>query len=185
MSTSPYREASPQPPVELVYPARATDWATWRWPEYVILVGVVVVTFVATQSPGWLLGAGVCTSVAFIVRRGRIAQRGVVLRIDAGELHVNLLHRRPRQVALSDIEGVELDTRAIQRVERDTSVVGQLTAGTRVGMPSEESRIVLVVGEESIPLTDARTRHSEALEWAGKIRMFLRSQGWLPLSERS
>ena len=93
---------------------------------------------------------------------------------------MHLLRRSPRQIALSDVDGVELDTRAIQRVERDTSVVGQLTAGTRVGMPSEESRIVLVVGEESIPLTDERTRHSEALEWTGRFAYSCARKGGCP-----
>jgi len=168
-----------------VYPTKRPDWAALRWPEYALVAATCIGAYFASRDAGIAVGASSAVLAACFVVRFRRARSGVVLRVAGGDLYVRI-RGRERQVPLREIEAVELDTREIERVEREGGVVGQLTGQTRVAPPSNESRIVLRLAEPHPPiaLTDDRIRHSEALEWMGKIRVFLRGQGWLPETER-
>ncbi len=184
----PYRATDSSAPrrAEFVYRTNPDDWPMMRWPHFLVLVTLAVVGFVATRSIEATVGAP-ALAFAFFYWRWRRLRSKVLLDVEGSDVFVRLHGaRRPIQIPLRDLEAVELDTRTIQRIDRDNSIVGQLTAGNQLRSPSEESRIVLVLAEPRPPvaLTDVRVRHSEALEWMGKLRVFLRAQGWRPASER-
>jgi hypothetical protein len=83
------------------------------------------------------------------------------------------------------VRDVALDTASIERGTRDMrlSAIGFETRGAA---PIDVSRIVVVPEppDEPVPLTAQRVAHLEAVEWAGKIRAFLRAHGWVPHDER-
>jgi len=88
-------------------------------------------------------------------------------------------------VVLDDLLDVELDTETIRRVQESGSAIpavrfAEATAGPEV----DQSRVVLVTRERSVPLGATRTAHMHASEALGKIRVFLRKRGWIPLDER-
>ncbi len=57
---------------------------------------------------------------------------------------------------------------------------------TKVGPELDVSRIAFEVDgrAEPIRLSEAYFSHMDSIEWLGKIRSFLRRQGWVPLDER-
>jgi len=104
---------------------------------------------------------------------------------------LRVLDYRLRELAhlpLKALLDVELDTKTIRRVEdnRNGAVLPQLSLFyAQVGSESDVSRIVLVTRDQEIPLTDEYLSSSYTTEAFGKMRQFLRSQGWLPKSERA
>ncbi len=181
----PYRKPAPTATrrSELVYEPSVGSGPLLRWFHYVFVVTFAFAMFWGTQSVGATFAVALAAMGVILWQTRRLSR--VRLAVDHGDLFVYLRGaRRPIQISLADLERVELDTRTIERIERDTSITGQMTASMTVKAPSDESRIVLVVGEGRVALTPARVRHSEALEWMGKIRVFLREHGWRPASER-
>lgn len=88
-------------------------------------------------------------------------------------------------VTLDDLLDVELDTETIRRIQESGSAIpavrfAEATAGPEV----DQSRVVLVSRDRRVPLGETRTAHMHASEALGKIRVFLRKQGWVPLDER-
>lgn len=99
------------------------------------------------------------------------------------------VHRGTRFIAklrLRDLADVVLDTKSIRKVEEGTSMLGMLRGlDLRVGAELDVSRIVLVAGDGTeTPLSVVYLSNSEATEWLGKIRVFLRKLDWLPEDER-
>jgi len=88
-------------------------------------------------------------------------------------------------VPLEMLRNVELDT---QEVERGQSVLNPdgVTSTHKGGMSVSTSRITFVRAEPKSPvlLEETYRAHVLCIEWLGKIRTFLRANGWVPEDER-
>ncbi len=89
-------------------------------------------------------------------------------------------------VPLDALLEVSLDTKTIQRVQENVSsgIPDLRFVDSRVGPEIDTSRIELVLGKHSIFLTDEYLSSTDATDWFGKIRRFLRKNGWVPRDER-
>ena len=192
MTASPYRKLPPR--------ERSSVPATfhWQWrdaeertnPAKVIAAvsfGVVVAGMFAAVNPGFGLAA-LLGSIGWAIwnAREKGERSGIVLGVDAGDL---LLTDKqavlPRRIALAKVREVEIESKAIRRVAY-TQQVGEALPSTRVSGDVDVARIVLVVEGEAQPirLTEAYESYSNCAECFGKVRVFLRSHGWLPEGER-
>jgi len=130
-----------------------------------------------------LVGAGIlgATGIASVLRWRR-RQGRAVLRVTAGELVLTEGSDERLRVRLLDLEDVSLDTKSIRKVEPGQTSALHLTSS--VGPEIDVGRIVFHVdGRPPLHLTDAFLPHSEVVEWTGRIRSFLRAQGWTPADE--
>ena len=196
MTAHPYRSAelperAPDAPREIVYLSRDQERhvAPGRLLFQAMIVGgfaAIALSIVGMQEVG--LGIFAAT-IAFGLWRWRRARdiEGVRLAVDDGELTVAPRNGAPPllSVPLRDLLNVELETKTIQRLVRDTSI-GAPYARTTVGPAADVTRIVLVPRAPDAPvaLTDAFVPHAEASEEFARIRRFLRAHGWLPVDER-
>jgi hypothetical protein len=134
-----------------------------------------------------LPGAAVTALFMWIRMRRRRNRPQAVLRIEDGRLRVyGADSQELLNVALDQLDNVTLDTRTIQRVQENL----------RSGMPdirfidstvrpeSDISRIELKTSDASVFLSEEHFSSSDATEWLGTIRRFLRANGWVPQSER-
>ena len=180
------------PPSELVYPAVEQDAHTgsavamFKLFTLPMLAGVMM--SVAT-TPTFGLVALVATA-AFVLFRMRKAKSSswVVVRVEAGEA-VLIAHEDKStkgRFRLADLD-VTLDTKTIRRVQEGQSAVPAVRfLDSRVGPELDIARIVFVnAAGDAVPLTEAYVSHMDAIEWFGKIRVFLRKHGWLPEDERT
>ena len=196
--TSPYREverakAPEQKSGELVYrPADRVDRIAagnsgFRLVAVPTVAAVIVGSVVAVE-------AGV---VAFLVAIGGVVwwsrkrpKNVIVLRVAAGELRVVPMgsDRETFKVRLDALDDVALETKSVERVMdvgANAVNIGMGPIAPTIGPPSETKRIVLEPSSGSgHALTDEFFGHTETTEWFAKIRRFLRSAGWTPLSER-
>jgi hypothetical protein len=110
---------------------------------------------------------------------------GVVLRVERGELWVTTARRSmASRFPLEEVD-VELDTQTIQKVQEGGSAIPAMRfIDATVGPDLDIARIVVVGRGERLPLTDDSVPYMEATEWFGKIRVFLRKNGWVPRDER-
>jgi hypothetical protein len=110
---------------------------------------------------------------------------GVVLRVERGELWVSTARRSmASRFPLEEVD-VELDTQTIQKVQEGGSAIPAMRfIDATVGPDLDVARIVVVGRGERLPLTDDSVPYMEATEWFGKIRVFLRKNGWFPRDER-
>lgn len=110
---------------------------------------------------------------------------GVVLRVERGELWVSTARRTiASRFQLEEVD-VELDTQTIQKVQEGGSAIPAMRfIDATVGPDLDVARIVVIGRGERLPLTDDSVPYMEATEWFGKIRVFLRKNGWVPRDER-
>jgi hypothetical protein len=118
---------------------------------------------------------------------------GVVLRVEGGDLLVlsaNKKHVKER-IRLEDLD-VVLDTKVIQRVQEGGSAIPAMRfIDATVGPELDTQRIVVLGGATNgkggkrLALTEEYVPHMDAVEWFGKIRVFLRKNGWTPADERA
>lgn len=146
-----------------------------------VAVGVAIAGFPYLSIP-----VGIAVSVGMIVARRKAATIPVAtLRVEKGTLSVALGAAAPREMALHRLLDVALDTKTVERVQEATSGFPELRfIDATVMPPVDEARIELVLKDESIFLSDDYTSHLDATEWFGKIRRFLRKNGWVPEDER-
>ncbi len=182
-----------RPRAELVYlsDARERHVGPARQAAQVGILGAVGCAVTASAglpqlAVGVLLGSGVLA-----VWRWRRAPElgGIVFAVERGELLV-----APRSTGepilrarLIDLLDVILDTKSIRKVEPGRSVVPAVQfIDSKIGPEIDVARIVLQVANRADPirLTDTFLPHMDAVEWVGKIRSFLRVEGWLPNDER-
>jgi hypothetical protein len=195
--TTPYRAAgtNPEPRAELVYlskdrenvvgPARAALQAGIAG-----AVGGIVIAGAGYAA----VGAGVLgLSTAFGLWRWRRAPEvtGIALIVEAGSLTVAprgtkkpLLEER-----LVDVLDVALDTKSIRKVLPGKDAIPAVQfINTSVGPEVDVARIAFHLGDPADPkivrLSDQFAPHMDAVEWVGKIRSFLRRNGWVPIDER-
>lgn len=197
-SEDPYRSPSQlpaplaKPPTEFVYLAATHErrngalrkMAGWLW---LGAVGCVVVLVAVPQVGAWLV-AGFLGFVTFRWLQGRKPER-IVLTVRDGGVVVTLPSGEHR-FELARLRQVELDTKAIAKAYAD-KVVGTAVVSLGVMPAIDVSRIVLVVDAEH---EDEPPRHlvlgsdfegsSEVTLWLGKLRVFLRKNGWIPADER-
>ncbi len=90
------------------------------------------------------------------------------------------------RVPLAEVLDVGLDTKTIEQVQEAPGPIPELVfVNATVGPPIDRSRIEIVTSRSgSLRLTEEHLSHGDALEWRGKMRQFLRKQGWVPESER-
>lgn len=108
------------------------------------------------------------------------------LLVNEGVLGVVFHDGRPNfRGELREILAVSLETDSIDKGQAQVGPDGRVGAGF-TSLPVDVSRIVLIVADRRAPiaLSEARIAHMVAVEWLGKIRVFLRSEGWLPDDER-
>jgi hypothetical protein len=105
-----------------------------------------------------------------------------------GELRVlgNGAKSEVARFRLRELHDVALDTKTIQRVTDGPSAILMMRYIDARPQPEVDvARIVLVGKKESFTLSDEYLAHLDASEWLGKIRVFLRKNGWVPEDERA
>jgi len=166
---------------------RAGDLPDLRGPfQAVVFGGVVYALFAWLGARKAALVAGLMVFAGAVVwqsvRRSRRAS-GVVLRVENGMLRVYPPHAPPAApVPLADVHDVVLDTKMLRKPQRS----GRRGAPGMRSLEVDVARITLVLSPEVAPieLTSEYGAHSETVEQIAKMKMFLRSRGWLPLDER-
>jgi hypothetical protein len=158
------------------------NWA----PAAVIQIAV----FVGLHGVGGTAGgvAAVVTALPVLVWWARASKRRLVkvLRVENGVLTVT-----PRD-GLSEAThfylrelDVVLDTKTVRKVVDGNSMLAAVRfTDSKIAPEIDMSRIVLTSGDERYLLSDHFLSHTEAVDSFGKIRVFLRKNGWLPADER-
>ncbi len=174
------------------YPARQRSMMLFMLAP-VVFVGVLVVCLVGLGWPATvsaLLGALATAGALVLMARGMTVQV-TRLRVDGHELEVWAqgaagASRAPVCMPLLDLRDVALDTEAIERVIDGPSAIPAMRfADARVAPPVDVARIVLSFRDGStVPLSAERLSHLETVEVFGKMRVFLRKNGWQPDDER-
>ncbi len=178
------------PPRELVYDALDRDQARrgsalklFALPA--VFGGVVSIVF---GLPFGALAAGAACAYAF-TRQAKGPKIGAILRVDQGELLVfsRDMRRELLRLRLRDVADVRLDIRKIRRVQENGSLVAAERFASGTSGPEIDNARIEIVGtgkKGSAVLTDVFLAHMDATESLGKIRVFLRKHGWVPLDER-
>jgi hypothetical protein len=190
MPRKPASSHDAKPPAELVY--AATD-ASRRGSSAVAMFQLfsvpLIVGLVLSQisNPTVALVGMLATAAAGIWWWRRAPHAGgVVLRVERGELVVLSANKKQEKerIRLEDLD-VVLDTKVIQRVQEGGSAIPAMRfIDATVGPELDTQRIVVVGRGKTLPLTEAYVSHMDAVEWFGKIRVFLRKNGWTPADER-
>ena len=193
--TTMYRVAAPpqpdvRPPAEILYApvGRARESsvvAMFKLFSFPALVALVLATLL---SPTAGLVAMVATA-GLMLWRWKRAPHGhhVLLRVERGEVCLLTPGARVARATLplDDLLDVTMDTRTITPVEEGDSAIPALRfAAARIGPEVDTARIVLVGRGGSTPLTEAYLPKMDTTEWFGKLRVFLRRNGWVPEDER-
>jgi hypothetical protein len=190
----PYRDASGKPkPAELVYRTRDPERlvAPTRAAAQVWIAGTLVSSILVMAG---LRGvAAVLFGVAAICavwrwRRTPYSSGVVIFRIDCGFLDVTApAYRTLVRAPLDEISNVSLDTKNIRKVVEGSAITpGIRSFETKVSPGVDVARILVMVEglSEPVRLSDSYYAHMECVEWLGRIRKFLRSNGWAPEDER-
>jgi len=191
----PYRDPAPKvsrpAKAELTYvPLERTDRGSGMTAAFQIVALPTVLFCVVWKTVGPTEGA-----VAWVIALAlsvwmwrRTPKPGAVLRVEDGVLLV-----RPRgaketlyRVRLLDLDDVVLQTKTVERVvDIATGNPYARTLNPQIAPKTDTNRIALEGrGEAEFALTDEYQSHSDTLDWFGKIRVFLRRNGWTPIDER-
>lgn len=180
-------EAETPKPLTLVYEALDRTTTTSSAVIFFRLVSIPasVGILLALTVNGTASVIGIVASFAFALRSNRSNRERATLTIDGGEL--TIVHGRKKRgatIPLAEVRNVELDIKKIRRVQEGTSLVpGAQFINTTVGPEIDTARIAIVFGTERVFLSETYVAHIDAVEWLGKIRIFLRSGGWAPEDE--
>jgi hypothetical protein len=198
--TTPYREV---PATEshsasardLVYVARDADRKLAPMRAYftgALAAAILMILMMLAGLPtAGALAAAAATGIGLVWcvvrwRRAGVETSGLLLRVEDG--HLLLFSNRsgtglPLRLSLAALETVRLETKTIEKMQREVRADGLLGFGAT--MTVDNSRIVFVLSRKSpVYLTDEYVSHTDCLEWLGKIRLFLRGNGWVPADER-
>ena len=160
------------------------------------LYGLFTVPLMLAVAATWVVGptggiAGLIGGSAYSAWRWHTRKRvdGAFLGVQDGVLTV----AHPGQgipderFRLSDLADVTLDLKTIQRVVDGAGAIpATRIISSQVAPKIDTARIVLVdASGHEVRLTKAYLPHLEATDWLGKIRVFLRKQGWVPEDERA
>lgn len=192
----PYREPAsrdpdePPPPAELFFESedpearRGSSVAMFQIFSVPPLVAVVLA---GVFSPEAGLGGLVVSAVGAFVWWKRPKRDGFTFRVDDVLTVTASGGKEPLvRLPLADLLDVKLDTKTIQRVQEGSSPIPAVRfSEATVGPEVDTCRVVLVTRrDEFVALGDTFVAHMHATEWLGKIRVFLRKHGWLPIDER-
>ena len=162
---------------------------------FVLVLGGCMTWLGWDPGPSALVGAAVMAVVValvFLRARRSAASEVTRLRVDGHELEVwapgsaSASRGLGSRIPLVDLRDVVLDSESIERVIDGTSAVPALRfSDPRVAPPLDVARIVLSFRDGSVvPLSSERFSHLETAEAYGKMRVFLRKNGWQPVDER-
>ena len=160
-----------------------------------VLYGLSGLPFMLTTAAGWIAGsawaiAGLVGCAAAVLWTWRAGKRvgGAVLSVEGGVLTVALRDRHIiyESLQLVDLADVTLNLRTIERVvDGDSAIPAMRLVSPRVGPNLDTAQIVLVdTGGREVVLAEEYLPHFEATDWLGRIRVFLRTNGWVPEDER-
>jgi hypothetical protein len=177
------------PPSELIY---AASDASRRGSSAVVMFKLfsapVIVVIVLSQIAGSTVAVAgmIASAIAAVWWWKRAPELGqVILHVDRGELWITSAKRTLAERMQLDGIDVVLDTVTIQKVQEGGSAIPAMRFIDATVAPDQDTaRIVIVGGGERYPLTEDYVAYMEATEWFGKIRVFLRKNGWVPLDER-
>lgn len=180
-----------KPPGELAYSAtdrsRRGNSAVAMFQFFSLpALSAVALTVVAGPTAGLLGLVGAGGAAVWWWRRAPHAG-GVVLRVEDHELRVLSSDRKTERArfSLDDLD-VVVDTKTIQKMQESGDAVPDMRfINATAGPELDTARIVITSTEERLTLTDEFVSHMDAMEWFGKIRVFLRKQGWVPADERA
>ncbi len=195
---SPYRESqvakAPEPKSgELVYrPQERMDRLAAGHSGFQLValpsaVGIIVGYFL-TKEVGLAMFVGLLGGVVWWSRQR--PKNVIVLRVSGGELRVLPMgsNRETYRIRLDELDDVVLETKAVERVMdvgANAVNIGMGPLAPNIASSTETKRIALESSRgDSHSLTKEFFGHAETTEWFAKVRRFLRSVGWTPLSER-
>jgi len=192
---SPYRlppvtDLEKSAPATLLYPAVVEPARTRmaRVGASVWLFAMVVTPVLAFAGHVQLAGVAMVAVLGWtILRTRRGPKAGLLFGVNEGVLTLTDGGRPLLTVPLAELEDVGLDSKSIRKVELGQDAVPAMRfINTRVGPEIDVARIALSIAGKDEPflLTNAFLPHMDAVEWAGKIRSFLRKHRWLPEDER-
>lgn len=195
---NPYRHHEIQKPEapksgELVYrPTGRNDRSAGGRAGFKLFTLPTILGFVVGGLVSPWAGIGAFAALlAVLVWRGKTHPENVfVLRVTAGELAILPMGSKESvfRTRLDALDDVVLETHTVER-HLDTAA-GAVNFGMGAYTPSvaaatDTNRIALVSTDSgSHRLTSEYFGHAETVEQFAKVRSFLRSMGWVPLSER-
>jgi hypothetical protein len=110
---------------------------------------------------------------------------GAILEVKEGVLRVHLKHANDvGRFQLKQIHAVELELRKVERLQEAGAIPGLRLQNATVAGAIDNGRIVIVSKTKRFTLTKSYFSNTDSTEWLGRIRVFLRKHGWVPLDER-
>ena len=147
------------------------------------LLAAVILSVAVTPTAGLVGLLGTAALSVWLYRRRAQGER-LVLSVASGELVARAGSRELARVRLRQLEDVALETKTIRLVQEGGSAIPAVRfIDSKVGPELDVGRIVLVGEGRTVRLHEAHVAHMTATEWLGKIRVFLRRHGWVPLDE--
>jgi hypothetical protein len=193
----PYRAATlpeevPPPSRELVYEPNDRDTkrgAMVGWFQLFggpMLIGVILGSYVGGTTG--VLGFVGAVAFGLWYRKKAVTREGSIFRIDGDRLQILSGNGRIEKASfkLHELAGVELDVKTIERLQDGDSPIPALRFANATVAPAVDTARVVLVGTKGrrYTLTQAYLAHMDVTESVGKIRVFLRKNGWLPAGER-
>ena len=191
---TPYR--APNPPGAAARTERlVVDWTDTeslnRWKRfmrgyYAFLAWVLVLAAVAIASLPAAAGLAVGLIAYQIHRRRTTVQPGFTLEVADETLRITRAgEAAPTTAALASVRDVEVERKSIQRVSYHQNF-NEPVPSTSLSGDLDVARIVVVFDGGALPLrlTEEYAPVVLCLERFGKVRTFLRRQGWKPVGER-
>lgn len=109
----------------------------------------------------------------------------VVLRIEDDALVIQRFRAPSIKVALIALDDVEIESKEVQKVGHDSNPIYGLSFNRHVAPAVDVARVAIMRdGDLPLRLGDEWASHGETSEDFRKVRLFLRSRGWVPISER-
>jgi hypothetical protein len=146
-------------------------------------IGLVFMCSLWSNTLAVVMAFVVCFGLVRYINAGSRNTK-IVLRVEDGYLNASVDGKLKHTLNVAEIGEVEQETRAHARVSVQQSV-GSPMPSSEVGLAVDVARIVIVHGDERVPLTESFTMSYECTEVFAKVRVFLRKHGWLPLGERA
>jgi hypothetical protein len=197
MTASPYRMAAPAAgatgrPAVLVYRARDPELAQTvvRNGLQVLLGGTLGMTLAANLGLHALTSAFLGGTLVGSAWRAWRTPRAHEMTLSVADGILTILDakgERMLRAPIGEVLNVALDTKTIRKVQDSGTVTAQARfIDTRVGPSIDVARIAIDVQRrrEAVPLSEDYLAYHDTVEWVGRIRMFLRSHGWVPEDER-
>lgn len=157
---------------------------------YILIAPLMVAILISFFSPtlAWP-GAGLTAIWMLLRRRRQRTTPHAVLRVLNSRLTVaDATSKVVLDIPLEDLLNVSLDTKTIQKVQENmrSGVPDLRFIDSTVSPGIDVSRIELeTLDHGSHFLTEKHISNTDAVEWFGRIRKFLRTNGWVPEDEKT